>query len=118
VTDVAILLCDIAQNIHSLRKQGLSEDDPILRERISEAGRSGLAVLDGYESERRLSEAERGCLLAHAPVSLAIHIGLLIQPGAPLPPQSEARIAVFLEEYASWNRLRRDLGWDELDRLI
>ena len=22
------------------------------------------------------------------------------------------------EEYASWNRLRRDLGWDSLDQLI
>jgi Ser/Thr protein kinase RdoA (MazF antagonist) len=115
VMDISILLCDIAQNIHNLRKQGLGEDAPLLRERTSEAGRSGLALLEGYESERRLGEAERGCLLAHAPVSLAIHIGVLIQPGTPLSPQSEARIATFLEQYASWNRLRRDLGWDGLD---
>jgi hypothetical protein len=29
--------------------------------------------------------------------------------------QNEARIATFLEQYASWNRLRRNLGWDVLD---
>lgn len=117
VTDIAMLLCDIGQCIHRLRKSGLSDDDPLLQERIAETGRTGLAVLEGYESERRLGEAERGCLLAHAPLALAIHIGELVKPGAPPLSQSEARIAVFLEEYASWNRLRRDLGWDHLDRL-
>jgi Ser/Thr protein kinase RdoA (MazF antagonist) len=117
VTDIAIILCDIAQEIHYLRKDGLSEDDPLLRERIDDASRSGLALLEGYESERRLDEAERGCLLAHAPLSLAIHIGELVRPGAPPLAQSEPRIGMFLEENASWNRLRRDLGWDHLDRL-
>jgi Ser/Thr protein kinase RdoA (MazF antagonist) len=117
VTDLAMLFCDIGQHIHHLRKSGLSDDDPMLQERIDETGRTGLAVLEGYESERRLGEAERGCLLSHAPVALAIHIGELIKPGAPPLAQSEARIAVFLEEHASWKRLRRDLGWDHLDRL-
>jgi Ser/Thr protein kinase RdoA (MazF antagonist) len=117
VTDIAIILCDIAQEIHYLRKDGLTEDDPLLRERIDDASGSGLALLEGYESERRLDEAERGCLLSHAPLSLAIHVGELVKPGAPPLAQSEPRIAMFLEEHASWNRLRRDLGWDHLDRV-
>jgi hypothetical protein len=110
-----MLLCDIGQCIHHLRKSGLGDDDPLLRRRIAVTGRSGLAVLAGYESERRLGEAERGCLLAQAPLALAIHIGELVKAGAPPLSTSEARIAVFLEQYASWNRLREDLGWDHLD---
>lgn len=115
VTDLAMLLCDVGQCIHHLRKSGLGDDDPLLQQRIAVTGRSGLAVLAGYESERRLGEAERGCLLAQAPLALAIHIGELVKAGAPPLSTSEARIAVFLEQYASWNRLREDLGWDHFD---